>query len=58
MLVTLFLSLQATSLGLQLYSLYKQIRHDMDAFDVFAGYGIWGGIITVLLGLPLISGWV
>lgn len=58
MLAILLIVLQMTSLGLQFYCLYQAIRHGRYVCDVLKGYGIWGGAVTVLLGLPIQLHWV
>lgn len=50
--VTLFLVLQFSSLMFQIYALVKGVRSD-SVVESCKGYAIWGGAITVLLGLPI-----
>lgn len=47
-----FLFLQFSSLLFQLFCLVKGFRNE-DMLGTYGGYAIWGGAVTVLLGLPV-----
>ncbi len=53
----LFLILQFSSLMFQLFCLVKGWKSN-DMLGTYKGYAIWGGAVTVLLGVPIQTGLV